>query len=76
MIEASVQSYFQKSLIGKGLVPAGFDPRHVEGYIRLAHPTLGSLSWPEIRREVRIAIACIREGGSEAAERNAVLFGL
>ena len=71
-----MQTYFQRSISDKGLVPSGADARHIEGYIRLAHSTLGGLSWPEIRREVRIALDCISTGGSEAAERNAVSFGL
>lgn len=71
-----METYFQKSIVEKGLIPAGFDPRHIEGYIRLAHSTLGGLSWPEIRREVKIAIDCINEGGLSAAESNAVSFGL
>jgi len=70
------RSYFQKSIIQKGLVPAGIDPRHLEGYIRLQYSTLDHLDWPTIRREVRIALGCIKEGGIEAAERNARSFGL
>lgn len=71
-----VTSYFQKSIVEKNLLPAGIDPRHVEGYIRLEHSILNSLSWPTIKREVKLAVACIREGGIEAAERNALSFGL
>lgn len=69
-------TYFQRSIKEKGLVPANVDARHIEGYIRLAHSILGELSWPQIRREVRIAVACIQEGGVAAAERNAQSFGL
>lgn len=69
-------TYFQKSIADKHLVPIGVDPRHVEGYIRLQHSTLSHLSWPEIRRECRVAVECIKVGGVEAAERNAKSFGL
>jgi len=69
-------TYFQKSIVAKNLVPAGIDPRHIEGYISLAHPTLNSLSWPQIRREVKIAKDCIVADGTEAAERIAQSFGL
>jgi len=75
-----MKTYFQQSIEAKGLVPAGFDARHIEGYVRLnvprAYATTSQLSWAEIRREVRLSIACIKEGGVEAAERNAQSFGL
>lgn len=54
----------------------GVDPRHVEGYMRLQHSTLSHLSKSEFNREVRVSVACVREGGTEAAERNAQSFGL
>ena len=69
-------SYFQKSITEKGLVPAGVDPRHIEGFVRLQYSTLSHLSWPTIRREVKLSVACIAEGGVDAAERNARSFGL
>jgi hypothetical protein len=59
----------------KSLAP-DYDPRHIEGYMRLAHSTLDRLSARQFKREVDISIACIREGGKEAAERNAQSFGL
>lgn len=71
-----MQTYFQRSMIDKGLIPAGVDARHVEGYVRLAHSTVNDLSWPTIRREVKISLGCIAEGGIDAAERNARSFGL
>jgi len=69
-------TYFQRSIVEKKLVPQGIDPRHLEGYIRLQFSTLGHLDWPTIRREVKLGIACIKEGGIDAAERNAKSFGL
>lgn len=69
-------SYFQRSIVEKNLVPQGIDPRHIEGYIRLQFSTLGHLDWPTIRREVKIALDCVKEGGIDAAERNALSFGL
>lgn len=71
-----MQTYFHRSIIAKGLVPQGIDPRHVEAYIRLNHSTLNHLDWPEIRREVRIALGCIKHGGMEQAESCAQSFGL
>ena len=54
----------------------GFDPRHIEGYMRLQHDILSRLSRAQFAREVRLCVACIREGGIDAAERNAQSFGL
>jgi hypothetical protein len=71
-----MNTYFQRSIVEKGLVPQGVDPRHLEGFIRLQYSTLGHLDWPTIRREVKLGIACIKQGGVEAAERNAQSFGL
>ncbi len=69
-------TYFQRSITEKGLVPQGVDPRHIEGFIRLQYSTLGHLDWPPIRREVKLSVACIKQGGVAAAERNAQSFGL
>lgn len=71
-----MQTYFQKQIAEKHLVPMGTDPRHVEGYIRLQYSTLSHLDWPTIRRECRLAVECIKVGGKDAAERNAQSFGL
>lgn len=54
----------------------GFDPRHIEGYMRLQHDILSRLSKQQFAREVRLCVMCIQEGGIEAAERNAQSFGL
>jgi hypothetical protein len=69
-------TYFQRSIVEKKLVPQGTDPRHLEGFIRLQYSTLDHLDWPTIKREVKLGVACIKEGGVEAAERNAQSFGL
>jgi hypothetical protein len=73
---ASMQTYFQKSIAAKGLIPTGVDPRHVEGYVLLSGLDQSGASWPEIRRETKIALACIAEGGRDQAERLALSFGL
>jgi len=52
----------------------GFDPRHIEGYMRLQHDILSRLSKRQFAREVRLCVACIIEGGVDAAERNAQSF--
>lgn len=53
-----------------------YDPRHVESYMRLAHSTLDGLSPSQFRREVLIAVDCIREAGLAAAESLAESFGM
>lgn len=59
----------------RALQPA-YDPRHIEGYVRLQYSTLDHLSVAELRGEAHVAAACIEEAGLEAAEANAVSFGL
>ena len=72
---STIQTYFQKSIVAKGLVPEGIDPRHLEAYIRLQYSTLGHLSWADIKREVKIALGCISHDPTQA-ESLAVSFGL
>jgi hypothetical protein len=54
----------------------GYEPHHVEAYMRLGHSTLDHLSEQEFRAEIGIAKACIDEAGVAAAERLAASFGL
>lgn len=54
----------------------GIDPRHVEGFMRLEHGCLDSLSRAQFSKEVEIGISCIIEGGREMAERNAQSYAL
>ncbi len=66
------QTYWQRQIAPFAV---GYDPRHVEAYIRLAHSTLGEMSERQFKREIRIAKDCIDQGGREAAERCAQSFG-
>lgn len=71
-------TYYQKA-IGEYLAKrniVGFDPRHIEGYMRLQHDILSRLSRSAFNREIRLCVECIKEGGVDAAERNARSFGL
>ena len=52
------------------------DPRHVEAWMRLEHPTLDGLSPEGFAAEVRMAIACIAEAGPQESEALAASFGL
>lgn len=67
-------TYYQRAIIP--LVDELIDPRHVEAYMRLKYDTLGGLDRRTFNREVRIAVACIQQGGREKAEALAISFGL
>lgn len=54
----------------------GYDPRHVEAYMRLGHPTLNGLSPEQFAAEVRVSVRCIAAEGREVAEELAASFGL
>lgn len=51
------------------------DPRHVEAFMRSEHGTLDHLTPSRFRTEVGAAIACIREGGADFAEKLARSYG-
>lgn len=66
-------NYYQEQI--RKLAP-GHDPRHIEAYMRLEHDALDGLSAAQFRREVRIAVECIRAGGLANAESLALSMGL
>ena len=59
----------------RALAP-GYDPRHIEGYMRLQYSTLDHLDAETFAREVEIGVGCVDVGGVEMAERNARSYGL
>lgn len=73
-----MKSYYyqtiREELARQGFI--GFDPRHIEGYMRLEHPTLDGLSKREFAREVKIGVMAIIADGHVNAEANAKSFGL
>ena len=52
----------------------GVDPRHVEAFMRVEHPTLDGLSKTQFAAEVNVGIQCAREDAANA-ERVAQSFG-
>ena len=46
----------------------GYDPRHIEAFMRVEHSTLDGLSPSRFRSEVRLAALAVDEGGKELAE--------
>lgn len=59
-----------------GAVADGIDPRHVEAWMRLEHPTLDGLSPAQFATEVRAGFLLVRASGSEESERLARSEGL
>ena len=52
------------------------DPRHVEAWMRLEHPTLDGLSAAEFEREIDLAVVSITTAGHDESEALAASFGL
>jgi uncharacterized lipoprotein YmbA len=53
-----------------------YDPRHVEGYMRLEHSTLDGLSARQFNQEIEIARQCVDTAGVTESELLAQSFGL
>ena len=53
-----------------------YDPRHVEAFMRVEHGTLDHLPPSRFRAEVKLACACIDEGGHDFADKVAASFGM
>lgn len=53
-----------------------YDPRHIEAYMRLEHPTLDGLSSRQFDDEIRLSVQCVNIDGTENAEKCACYFGL
>jgi hypothetical protein len=54
----------------------GIDPRHIEAFMRLEHPTLDGLSRGQFASEVDISAACVQQAGPAESEQLAESFGL
>jgi hypothetical protein len=52
------------------------DPRHVEAWMRIEHPTLDGLSRQEFIDAMYAALAAVIDAGPEESERLAASFGL
>ncbi len=57
------------------LVP-GYDPRHIEAFVRIEHSTLGHLTPARLKREAIIARHCVDAAGPAQSEALAASFGL
>lgn len=62
------------ALVRQGLF--GYDPRHIEGFMRIEHGTLDHLDRQRFTDEVRFCAIAVDEGGTVVAEDLAVSFGL
>ena len=54
----------------------GFNPRHIEALMREEHRTLDALTKAQFKKEVKLAMAFIREVGIEEAEEIAKSWGM
>lgn len=54
----------------------GMDPRHIEAFMRNAHPTFGHLSPDEFVAEVVTGCECVQSWGRGQAEMHAQCWGL
>ena len=52
------------------------DPRHVEAWMRLAHPTLDGLSRSEFLAAMYAALGQVQDSGPDESEALAASFGL
>ena len=55
---------------------ADVDPRHIEAWMRLEHPTLDGLSRAEFERAIDDAVVAIAAAGPDESEALAASFGL
>lgn len=62
-------------LAARGLA-GRYDPRHVEAWMRVEHPTLDALSVQEWAAEVTIALQCIDHARPDDSERLAKSMGI
>ena len=72
------RSFYQMMILSelKGLKEKTIDSRHVEGWMRCEHRTLDGLGLAQFKREVAVAVECIREMGASKSETLAKSFGL
>ena len=52
------------------------DPRHVEAWMRVEHPTLDGLSRREFIAAMHAAVGCAIDAGADESEALAASFGL
>jgi hypothetical protein len=65
-----------QAIIHELLAGRDYDPRHIEGFMRLTYGTLDHLPRETFATETELNILCIEEGGTEHAETLAKSYGL
>jgi hypothetical protein len=58
------------------LAGPGYDPRHIEAFMRLQYGTLDHLSRDQFKADVDLCKLCIDEIGVEEAEKIAASYGM
>ena len=66
-------TYYQRCIAERA---ADVDPRHVEAWMRLEHPTLDGLSRRAFDDAIDEALACAWAAGAAESEAPAASFGL
>lgn len=74
MAETSARNRYIAQQLGKAGIVA--DPRHVEAWMRLEHPILGSLSNGEFNRAMLAAAKMVHSAGLDESEALAQSIGL
>lgn len=69
------QDLIREELARAGHVGAA-DPRHIEAWMRIEHPTLNGLSRSQFTSEVGIALQCVAASTADDNESLARSFGL
>ncbi len=73
MGEMARRSFYQRFIAER---TRDIDPRHVEAWMRVEHPTLDELSPEAFITAMHTALASAIDAGPEASEALAVSFGL
>jgi hypothetical protein len=73
MGEEARWSYYQRFIAER---TRDIDPRHVEAWMRVEHPTLDGLSRRQFIAAMHVALGCAIDAGPEASEALAASFGL
>lgn len=72
--ESSYAKHIREEAAAIGKI--GYDPRHIEAWMRIEHGTLDALSKSQFRSEVRIACECIDHAPAIDSEELANSYGL
>ncbi len=73
MGEMARWSFYQRHIAER---TRGIDPRHIEAWMRVEHPTLDGLTAQQFNDAMYAALATAMDAGPEQSEALAATFGL